>query len=543
MNNPLSYILLFMVAGIGYLSAQTNNPIPDKIRPSGLLYELEEVTTVQSSNSAVPKARINMLREAPDNSGRLFVIDLNGFLWLINGAEHHLFLSINNYANSFIHSPGKGTGFGAFAFHPGFTKNGKLYTTHAELPGSGAADYSPPAGENMSLQWVLTEWTAEDPAANTFSGSSRELLRVDFPFVLHGIQDIQFNPNAQEGDSDYGMLYVCLGDGGSSLNFQEENLQNKASYLGTLFRIDPLGNNSPNGQYGIPEDNPFAGEDGSLGEIYCYGFRNPHRICWDTEGEQMMLIGDIGEKNLEEVNIGLSGANYGWGLREGTFLYDRSIGREYVYPLPENDDQLGFTYPVAQYDHDEGLAIVGGYVYRGALFPDLYGHYIFGDIPSGRVFHIPVEELQLGSQAEIKELNFLDENGDRTTLRSLVPGDRVDLRFGIDQGGEIYFLTKADGKIRKLKSGTTTPTQETTLAAGALSIFPNPVKAQLQFSWPDKQTTKGWIKIFDLNGRLIKQQAVQHPQNTIRMDHLEKGAYLIRLEGKDKYYQQKFVKH
>ena len=60
-------------------------------------------------------------------------------------------------------------------------------------------------------------------------------------------------------------------------------------------------------------------------------------------------------------------------------------------------------------------------------------------------------ELVLGSQATITEILFVDENGDDVTLLELVNNDRADLRFGIDSDQEIYILTKADGKIQKVK--------------------------------------------------------------------------------------------
>ena len=122
------------------------------------------------------------------------------------------------------------------------------------------------------------------------------------------------------------------------------------------------------------------------------------------------LISDIGQGQIEEVDLGRKGANYGWPLREGTFVTDRfDDGTLYARPVP---DMSGFTDPVAQYDHDEGnatrtTAITGGFVYRGSAMPHLQGHYILGDLVSGRVFHVPVAELRLGEQAQLQELTLL----------------------------------------------------------------------------------------------------------------------------------------
>ena len=82
-----------------------------------------------------------------------------------------------------------------------------------------------------------------------------------------------------------------------------------------------MGRNSANGQYGIPQNNPFAQNQNTkaLGEIYAYGFRNPHRITWTKSGE--MLACNIGHGNIESVNLIMPGHDYGWPIREGTFLF------------------------------------------------------------------------------------------------------------------------------------------------------------------------------------------------------------------------------
>ena len=159
-----------------------------------------------------------------------------------------------------------------------------------------------------------------------------------------------------------------------------------------------------------------------------------------------MLVSGIGEKNAEELNQGVAGANYGWPQREGTFLIDTHGDLSLPYPLPPNDEQLGFTYPVAQYDHDEGNAISGGYVYRGSAVPSLQGKYVFGDVVIGRLFYVESDQLVLGQQAEIYELG-LRVNGQATDFRTLTNINRVDLRFGLGPDDELYLFTKSDGKV------------------------------------------------------------------------------------------------
>ncbi len=228
--------------------------------------------------------------------------------------------------------------------------------------------------------------------------------------------------------------------------------------MGTILRIDPAGNNSANGKYGIPADNPWAtdGDPNTFGEIWAYGFRNPHRISWDSAGDGKMLSGDIGERNIEELNRIEPGRDYGWNEREGTFVINpdfennpRNGEREEVFALPPNDEEFGYTYPVAQYDHDEGLAIVSGFVYRGSLAGALAGKFLFGDIVNGKIFVVEADNLQQGTQSEIEQIE-LELDGQKRSLLQIVDDSRVDLRFGIDADNELYLLEKRWGRIYKV---------------------------------------------------------------------------------------------
>ena len=115
-----------------------------------------------------------------------------------------------------------------------------------------------------------------------------------------------------------------------------------------------------------------------------------------------------------------------------------------VLPLPPGDAALGYAYPVAQYDHEEGRAIAGGFVYRGSAVPALVGQYVFGDIVNGRLFYAGADALADGSQALVHEL-FLTVDGEPRSLAEVVGRGRVDLRFGQDADGELYLLTTAQG--------------------------------------------------------------------------------------------------
>jgi len=169
----------------------------------------------------------------------------------------------------------------------------------------------------------------------------------------------EFNHNG--GELAFGkdrMLYISLGDGG---NADDEgpghvaggNAQSLAAgnVLGKVLRIDPHGSNSANGQYGIPAGNPFVGAPGA-DEIWAYGFRNPYRFSFDKSGR--LLVADLGQNDIEEVDDVRAGGNYGWPVKEGTFLFDQG---DLTNP---NDGSVtanspgapaGLSDPIAQYDH------------------------------------------------------------------------------------------------------------------------------------------------------------------------------------------------
>ena len=187
-----------------------------------------------------------------------------------------------------------------FEFHPEYATNGKFYTVHSETV-SGVTETPvivPPLG-NVGQHSVLLEWTASNPLAATFSGTRREIMRVGTVDRFHPMGDLGFNPLASPSDADYGMLYVSIGDGQSYNLGQTGNLQRLDSFLGTILRIDPDPNGqatvSDNGRYSIPADNPWAsdGDADTFGELYSYGFRNPHRMTWDSLTGKMFAT-DIG---------------------------------------------------------------------------------------------------------------------------------------------------------------------------------------------------------------------------------------------------------
>lgn len=431
-------------------SKAVKNPVPVAIALSGFTAQLKFVTQFPASSDSgkLPLTRITKLDYQP-SSDDLFVVDLRGKLYRLHDDQQVVYMDIAKLEPAFIHTPGLGTGFGSFAFHPAFAKNGLMYTTHAEHGGAGKDDFNFPDSIKGTVQWVLTEWKSDQPGAATFSGRRRELLRITLATDMHGVQEIAFNPLSKPGDKDYGLLYICVGDGGAVENgypFLAHNLQ---KVCGTILRIDPSGSNSRNGHYGIPSGNPFAHDKDKkiIKEIYAYGFRNPHRITWSHSGQ--MLVSNIGQANIESLNLIEPGNDYGWPIREGKFVVNPNGDLNKIYPLPADDSTYHITYPVAEFDHDEGRAICGGYEYQGKSIPQLKGKYLFGDIPSGRLFYVDIADLKQGKEAIVKEWK-VTLNGEAKTLEGLSRTGRVDLHFGRDGKGELYILTKADGKLYKI---------------------------------------------------------------------------------------------
>lgn len=424
------------------------DPIPVKIPKSGLTLKLEEVTTAPATSDKVPLARINQMRVLPGKTDRVFIEDLRGRLYELKNKQLHVVMDISKHFPAFMHAPGHANGFGSFAFHPDFYQNGLFYTTHTEKPSTAPADYAYADSIRVFLQWVLTEWKIKDPRANVFTGISREMLRINMVSQAHGVQEIIFNPLSKPGSPDYGLLYIGVGDGGAAENGYSFLCNTNTQIWSSVLRIDPRGINSKNRHYGIPAINPFAEDNdpNTLGEIFARGFRNPNRISWTADGK--MLIGEIGFVNVEELNIGKIGADYGWPAREGTFLLNYRGVMNKVYALPKDDRKYNYTYPVAQFDHDEGKAFSAGFVYTGDI-PLLKGKYIFGDIVGGRVFFVENSQLALGKQAPIREFD-IDFEGKIDTFENITGNKKSDLRFGIGANNQFYIYTKTDGKIWKV---------------------------------------------------------------------------------------------
>jgi hypothetical protein len=511
----LASLIMSMTAAAGTLSG----PVLDE----GATVELVDVVQLPATGGSPPLARIGHIREAPDASGRLFANDLNGPLQLIDGSTVSTYMDLRILAPKLMTNSLQ-WGFVGFAFHPDFASNGLLYTAHTESIGIATPNLEPPVSVPIIAHSVLTEWQATDPAADVFSGNSRELMRVAAPHRFHNFGEIGFDPGLTPADPEYGLLYIATGDFGSVLSGHPEQLQRLDSVYGCLLRIDPLGGpflrNAISYPYGIPPTNPYAddGDDNTLGEIFVHGLRNPQNFHFDRGGAGTLFVTDIGQANFEEVNIVHPGANFGWPEREGNMALDVTVNSETVFALPAGDDSLGFSYPVAQYDHDEGFAIAGGLAVRSPVPSLLRDKFIFGDIVNGRLFYSDIDAMILDDDADpstiaqVYELQLL-RNGVETTLLDEIRAalgnnniSRTDLRFSADASGRLFVTTKQDAYIRELIPVPSGPTTTAAAPGGHRSVSnaPNPFNPRTEILLSLPQASRVRVSIYDLAGRQVR---------------------------------------
>lgn len=468
MNHPIisKAVSATLWAALLVPASATAGNLSGEVQNDNVAVVIRDVIELPATAAAPPLARLGILREAPDGSGRLFMNDLRGPLYVINDGV------VSTYLDMSVLTPTLDTGnlqlgLVSFAFHPDFASNGLLYTAHTEDIGD-PPNLVPALPAPIIHHAVVTEWQADDPAANVFSGSPRELMRIASPHPTHNLGEIAFDPALAPGDDDYGLLYIATGDFGSVQRNDPGQVQRLDTVYGAILRIDPLGSSFQRGgivyKYGIPASNPFAndGNPDTFGEIYAYGFRNPQNFHFDRERPGRLWGTDIGQGNLEEVNLPAPGTNHGWPEREGTYALDVNVNREVVFDLPADDASFGFTYPPVQYDHDEGLAIAGVLTVRGGPPSALKDKLVFGDIVTGRLFYSDIDDAlsaddgDPATTADVFELNLL-RDGAATSLRQLIRDElndqginRTDLRFSSDSNGRLYVSTKQDGFVREL---------------------------------------------------------------------------------------------
>jgi Glucose / Sorbosone dehydrogenase len=445
---------------------QTNDPFPGPIAATNGVIRVGFAEFASLPDIDGVAARMMNLVDEPGTK-RLFVNDMRGPLYSMShdGKAVALYLDVNapNWGHP-VQFTGRERGFQSFVFHPQFGRPGtpgfgKFYTYLDTSNMTPPADFPPAGGDKPTHDTVLLEWTAKTPAAATYDGGApRELFRLRQPFANHNAGHTAFNPNAAPGSADFGLLYLTIGDGGSGgdpLNLA----QNLGSAFGKMFRIDPLGNNSRNKQYGIPPANPFVNRDGALPEIYAYGLRNGQRFTWDAKSGNIFLA-DIGQNIVEEVTLVPPGANLGWNVWEGSY---RFVGRQAVMAEGRRADPE-VTFPLVEYGQIDPLllpnsAASGIVVYRSKEIPLIANLVLFTDMPSGEIFYFSADKLPQGGQDPIGRVLLRSGGSDKTVLQVIqeknksqgkTPATRADLRLATALGDQIFLLNKGDGTIRRL---------------------------------------------------------------------------------------------
>ncbi|HEX6992715.1 MAG TPA: PQQ-dependent sugar dehydrogenase [Gammaproteobacteria bacterium] len=404
------------------------DPIPETITRSSIGVRLVPVASGLNAPNAATAA--------PGVAGRLFVADQTGQVYAVDLAtgQASLFLDVSARLvplGAFGPESYDERGLLGLAFHPDYAANGLLYTYTSE-PAGVPADFSTLAvGEASDHQSVILEWhvpAPADPASVPDAAAVREVIRIDQPQFNHNAGALLFDAEK--------MLLIALGDGGGDDDqgpghVAGGNGQHVGDPLGAILRIDPLGTDAANGRYGIPATNPFVGRTDAVPEIYAFGFRNPFRMSIDPDTGELW-VGDSGQNDVEEIDVVQPGANYGWSVKEGTFFFDPNgdePGFVTTEPATALPPELQLIDPVAQYDHDEGVAIIGGHVYRGQRVPALAGLYVFGDYGSDMGGRLLVLEADGVIRALAVEGGF---------------AKRV-LGFGRDADGESYVLANDTG--------------------------------------------------------------------------------------------------
>lgn len=421
--------------------APIDDPIPGQIDDGAIQLELQ--TVVEGDGLTAP----NWGTYAPGIDDFLFIVDQDGPLWAVNtetGSKNRV-LDVGSLLVPLILDADE-RGFLGAAFHPEFAVNGLLYTMTSEpIPGTA----STPDQQPNHLATVR-EWTVPDPAMDPLTrgvitpqnATSRVVLTIEEPQFNHNGGAIFFGTTA----ADRHLLYITSGDGGCAddQNGQQGlagegpcishegagNAQNLANLLGKILRMDPRASAAP--------------------DIYAYGFRNPFRASSDRAdlgGTGLLWTADVGQNNIEEVDARIQqGGNYGWRVKEGTFQFNPA-GTELMGFASDGfvfantpGTPAGLIDPIAQYDHDEGVASIGGFVYRGAELPELYGTYVFGDYSDGF-------NSANGRVLYVDETDKADPTDRTPNVFNLVNGhiNLFVLGIGEDMNGELYILANKSG--------------------------------------------------------------------------------------------------
>jgi len=329
----------------------------------------------------------------PDGSGALAVVEQPGRVLRFRpgaGRAERVLIDIRRH----VSTEGWEEGLLSIAFHPRFAENATAFIYYSAAG---------PRRSVLARVRLPARGTVTDVAGMT------TVLEVLQPYRNHNGGLLLFGPD--------GHLYVGLGDGGSAGDPMGHG-QNRGTLLGSILRID-VDRTEGGRPYAVPPDNPFVDDREARPEIWAYGLRNPWRFSFDrATGE--LYAGDVGQNELEEVDRIVRGGNYGWNVMEGA----------QCYPPGRTCESEALVYPIAQYGHDQGKSITGGYVYRGSTLPWLRGRYVFGDFMSGTLWTIAAAGDGLRSMQLLGETSL--------SLSS----------FGEDARGELYLTDLRGGVYR-----------------------------------------------------------------------------------------------
>ncbi len=403
------------------------------------------------------------LTHAGDGTNRLFVVEQDGVIKVmpsdstITRAHVGVFLDRTAALTRFHNE----AGLLGLAFHPTYEENGYFFVYYTRA----VPDRS-----------VVSRFSVDPDDANRADPNSEViLLEVDQPFGNHNAGMMQFGPND-------GYLYISLGDGGDRRDgflFPPDSLgngQNRATLHSSVLRIDVDGATGDRA-YGIPPDNPFAGNDqGWREEIWAYGLRNPWRFSIDGPTNRLW-VADVGAKAWEEINLVEAGDNLGWSVMEATDCF-REAGCA----------TEGIKMPVVRRSHEGGCnSITGGYVYRGARRPELHGAYIYSDWCTGT----------------IRMMRY--EDGVATTDEELFDTSLRVSSFGLDEAGELYVVNH-NGTIHWFsKASSATASERPSVRAFELAQnYPNPVEGETSISFVLLGAAHTDLTIYDVLGRAVR---------------------------------------
>ncbi len=337
------------------------------------------------------------IAHAGDDSGRLFVVEQHGIIRIIQNGKvlNEPFLDIREKVVS-----GGEKGLLSVAFHPRYRENGYFYVNYT-------------GRHRRGLRTVISRFQQSAPN-RADPASEAVLLTVGQPYGNHNGGQLTFGPD--------GYLYIGMGDGGWA-NDPHGHGQNTATLLGALLRID-IDRTATSSAYAIPADNPFAGKSGFRGEIWAYGLRNPWRFSFDALNGRLYLA-DVGQNDVEEIDVIEKGGNYGWNIMEGN-ICTPGVG--------QRCDSSIFKPPILTYPHPEGFSITGGFVYRGKAVPGLCGVYLYADYVTKRIWGLRYDGKQVIAHSEL--------------LKTVHPISS----FGRDQDLELYIADHKAGEILKVVS-------------------------------------------------------------------------------------------